>query len=63
MGTVILFLSLMVLVMQLVGAFFKTHAARFQEQSKDVSRIRRISSDDSDEIAVAVAALTAYLKK
>ena len=63
MGTVILFLSLMVFVMQLTGAFFQKHADRFREQPETVSRIQRISSDDSDEIAVAVAALTAYLKK
>jgi sodium pump decarboxylase gamma subunit len=63
MGTVILFLSLMVCVMLLVGAFFQKHADRFREQPEAVSRIRRISSDDSDDIAVAVAAVTAYLKK
>ncbi len=63
MGTVVLFLSLMVFVMYLTGTYFQKHAARFCEQPEAVSRIRRISSDDSDEIAVVVTALTAYLKK
>lgn len=63
MGTVIVFLSLMVTVMQITGAFFKKNAARFHEQPEHVSRVERISGDDSDVIAAAVAALTAYLKK
>jgi len=63
MGTVILFLSLMVFVMYLTGVYFQKHVDRFREQSEPVSRIQRISSDNSDEIAAVVAALTAYLKK
>jgi sodium pump decarboxylase gamma subunit len=63
MGTVIIFLSLMVTVMQITGAFFRKHAERFREQPEPVSRVERISGDDSDVVAAAVAALTAYLKK
>lgn len=63
MGTVLLFLSLMVCVMAATGVYFKKHADRFREQPKAASRVDRISRDDSDSIAVAVAALTAYLKK
>ncbi len=63
MGTVIIFLTLMVSVMQVTGAFFKKNAARFREQPETASRVERISSDDSDVIAAAMAALTAYLKK
>lgn len=63
MGTVIVFLSLMVSVMQITGAFFKKNADRFREQPKPVSRVERISGDDSDVVAAVVAALTAYLKK
>jgi sodium pump decarboxylase gamma subunit len=63
MGTVLLFLSLMVCVMAATGAYFKKHAERFREHPEAASRVERISSDDSDSIAVAVAALTAYLKK
>ncbi len=63
MGTVIVFLSLMVSVMQITGAYFKKNAERFREQPESVSRVERISGDDSDVVAAVVAALTAYLKK
>ncbi len=63
MGTVIIFLSLMVSVMQVTGAFFKKNADRFREQPGPESRVERISSDDSDVVAAVMAALTAYLKK
>ena len=64
MGTVILFLTLMVTVMKLTGAYFIKNIERFREQpEKTTNRIKRISHDDSDEIAVIVAAITAYIKK
>jgi len=63
MGTVIVFLSLMVSVMQITGAYFKKNAERFREQPESVSRVERICGDDSDVVAAVVAALTGDLKK
>ncbi len=63
MGTVILFLTVMVSVMQLTGAYFKKNIERFREQPKTVNRVKRISNDESDVIAVAVAAVAAYINK
>ena len=62
-GTVILFLTVMVLIMQVTGAYFKKNSDRFREKPKSSNRIERISTDDSDLIAVAVAAVTAYINK
>jgi Na+-transporting methylmalonyl-CoA/oxaloacetate decarboxylase gamma subunit len=59
-----IFLTLMVAIMQLTGAYFKKNAERFKEQpAGSANRIERISKDDSDEIAVIVAAVTAYINK
>jgi len=63
MGTVIFFLTVMVSIMQFTGAYFKKNVDRFREQPKAANRIERISTDDSDVIAVAVAAVTAYINK
>jgi sodium pump decarboxylase gamma subunit len=64
MGTVILFLTVMVSVMQVTGAYFRKNIDKFREQPKKApNRIERISNDDSDVIAVAVAAVTAYINK
>ncbi len=63
MGTVIFFLTVMVSIMQVTGAYFKKNADRFREQPKTSGRIKRISTDDSDVIAVAVAAVTAHINK
>jgi sodium pump decarboxylase gamma subunit len=63
MGTVIFFLAVMVSVMQVAGTYFKKNIDRFREQPKTSNRIERISTDDSDVIAVAVAAVTAYINK
>jgi sodium pump decarboxylase gamma subunit len=64
MGTVMLFLTLMVSIMQLTGSYFKKNIERFREQPVGAAnRIERISKDDSDEIAVIVAAITAYINK
>lgn len=64
MGTVILFLALMVTVMKVTGLYFIKHADRFKEDpQKSTSRLKRIPQDDSDEVAVIVAALTAYINK
>ena len=64
MGTVMLFLTLMVSIMQLTGGYFKKNIERFREQPVGAAnRIERISKDDSDEIAVIVATITAYINK
>jgi sodium pump decarboxylase gamma subunit len=63
MGTVIFFLTVMVSVMQLTGAYFKKNVDRFREQPKTDNRVKRVSNDDSEVIAVAIAAVRAYVKK
>ena len=63
MGTVIFFLTVMVTIMQLTGAYFKKNAERFREQPKTDNRVKRISNDDSEVVAVAIAAVRAYIKK
>ncbi len=63
MGTVILFLALMVLVMQGTGVFFRKYAHLFKEESETESRLERLSVDDTDVIAVVVAAVNAYMKR
>lgn len=63
MGTVIVFLSLMVIVMQATGTFFKKYGDRFREPAAPISRVEQVAGDETDAIAVAVAALKAYLRK
>lgn len=63
MGTVIFFLTVMVTIMQLTGAYFKKNADRFKEEPKTDNRVKRISNDDSEVIAVAIAAIRTYIKK
>lgn len=63
MGTVMFFLTIMVTVMQLTGTYFKKNIDRFREQPKVSNRIERISNDDSDIIAVVLAAVTACSNK
>lgn len=62
MGMVIIFLSLMVLVMQVSGAFFRKYGTRFQDVSDKTSRSGRIAAD-ADAIAAVMAAITAYQKR
>ena len=64
MGTVILFLTLMVSIMKLTGIYFIKNIDRFREQPPQAAnRLERIKHDDSDEVAVIVAAITAYINK
>ncbi len=63
MSTVVLFLTIMVLVMMGTGSFFIRHAHRFQPQEKPQSRLERLSGDDSDVIAVLIAAVNAYVRR
>jgi sodium pump decarboxylase gamma subunit len=63
MGTVMVFLTIMVSVMQVTGAYFKKNIERFREQPTVANRIERISNDDSDIIAVALAAVAACSNK
>ena len=60
MGGVFLFLAVMVLVMQFTGAFFRRFAHLFASESESESHIQRLAPDESAEIAVIVAAITAY---
>lgn len=63
MGTVVFFLTVMVTIMQITGSYFKKNVDKFREQPKTANRVQRISHDDSDVIAVAVAAVRAYINK
>ncbi len=63
MGTVVLFLLIMVLVMQATGAWFVRHADRFAPAPESRSRLERIRPDESAAIATAVAAVVAFRKR
>lgn len=60
MGTVLLFLSLMVIVMNITAWFFKKYAHLFVEDQEEESHLARLAPDDTVEIAVAMAAIRHY---
>jgi sodium pump decarboxylase gamma subunit len=60
MGTVLLFLSIMVVVMNGTAWFFKKYAHLFPEEQHEESHLKRLTPDDSEEIAVVVAAIEAF---
>jgi sodium pump decarboxylase gamma subunit len=62
MLVVFAFLSLLVFCMGLAAAFFKRFAYLFPEKNEEESNLRSIATDYT-EIAVAVAAATAYGKR
>jgi Na+-transporting methylmalonyl-CoA/oxaloacetate decarboxylase gamma subunit len=57
MGTVIVFLWLMVLVMHATALFFKRFAHLFPEKTPAVSHLNRITPDESVLVAIAIAAV------
>lgn len=60
MGTVLLFLSIMVVVMSGTAWFFKKYAHLFPEEQHEESHLKRLTPDDSEEIAVIMAAIEAF---
>ena len=60
MGTVIVFLFVMVMVMNVTAWFFRRFAHRFAEVVKSESHLQSIVPDDTIEIAVAIAAIRHY---
>jgi len=60
MGTVVLFLSIMVVVMNGTAWFFKKYAHLFPEEQHEESHLKRLTPDDSEEIAVVMAAIEAF---
>ena len=62
MGTVFVFLCVMVLAMTGAAAFFKRFAHRFPDDRPEESHIERIKKDETVEIAVAIAAVESYRK-
>ncbi|MDP6523695.1 MAG: OadG family protein [Kiritimatiellia bacterium] len=61
MGTVLLFLSLMVIVMYGTAWFFKRFAHLFVEEEPEGSHLAMLAPDDTVDIAVAVAAIRRYI--
>jgi sodium pump decarboxylase gamma subunit len=60
MGTVVVFLWIMVLLMQAMAAFFRRFAHLFPEEETAASHISRIKADESLDIAIAIATVKKY---
>ncbi len=63
MGTVFVFLVLMVLVMQAVGLFFKANEERFREAAPAAAPRKAAADDENERVAAVVAAINAHLRK
>lgn len=63
MGTVLLFLVVMVLVMQAVGVYFKRHAERFAPAPVVAARTARPATDEQETLAAVLAAVTAHRRR
>lgn len=63
MGTVAMFLALLVLVMQGTGAFFERHAQLFEEQPSVASPSLQPAADEKALVAAAIAAVTAHRRR
>lgn len=63
MGTVYVFLTLMVLVMQATGRYFKVNEARFRDAVPAAAPRKAAGSDETELVATVVAAITAHLRK
>lgn len=62
MGLVFFFLTIMVIVMYLVAAFFKEYSHLFPEEEKSSSHIQKIARTDNADIAVVIAAVENHKK-
>jgi len=63
MGTVFVFLTLMVLVMQATGKYFRTNEARFREAVPAAAPRKAAAEDESELVAAVMAAINAHLRK
>ncbi len=63
MGTVFVFLALMVLVMQAVGRFFIINEARFRAAPPVAAARKTVDSSETEIIAAIVAAVKAHSSK
>ena len=63
MGTVFVFLVLMVLVMQAAGVYFKANEERFRELVPAAAPRKTETGDGNDVIAAVLAAVTDHLRK
>ncbi len=63
MGTVFIFLAVMVLIMQATGAVFHKYAGALAPAAEAKSRLERIRPDESAAIATAIAAIAAFRKR
>ncbi len=63
MGTVFLFLILMVLVMQAIGKYFKLNETRFREAVPTAPERKPADNDETEWVAAAMVAIHAHLRK
>ncbi|HSW38022.1 MAG TPA: OadG family protein [Acidobacteriota bacterium] len=61
MGTVTVFLTLTVFVMQVSGAYFRANEERFMEKSNPMPRTSA-AGDENEIVAAALAAVAAHSK-
>jgi sodium pump decarboxylase gamma subunit len=59
MGTVYVFLTLMVLVMQATGKFFKANEARFRDAVPAAAPRKAAGNDEGELVAAVIAAVAA----
>lgn len=62
MGTVFVFLILMVLIVQATGFYFKINEARFRDVIP-VAPARQAADTENEVVAVVMAAMTTHLRK
>ncbi len=63
MGVVFVFLTIMVLAMNIMAALMKPLAKLIPEpEEKQVVKVKKAAGDDLEEIAVAIAAVNSFVK-
>ena len=63
MGTVYVFLTLMVLVMQAAGRYFKVNEARFRDAVPAAPPRKAAGNDETELVAAVIAAVSAHSRK
>lgn len=63
MGTVFIFLTLMVLVMEAAGKYFIVNEARFRPAEPSVTPRKSVGQNEAEVVATVLAAVTAHLRK
>lgn len=61
-GTVFVFLALLVLVMMATGRYFKINEARFREVEPE-AKTAQTAGNDLEQVAAVMAAITHHLRK